>query len=100
MVFINKKLTERTETLPSGTTTYTSPSGQEVISPPANSSPTTEHKYVGSYRNPGVTSPCNNCKSVSPPVKKTTSTGLTTDDYVLIGIGILVVIVVIGIMVV
>ena len=107
MVFVNKKLTERTETLPSGTTTYTSPSGQEVISPPANSSPTVEHKYVGSYRNPGVTyrnpgvtSPCNNCKSVSPPVKNETSTGLTTDDYILIGIGILVVIVVIGLMVI
>ena len=98
MVFVNRKLTERTETLPSGTTTYTSPSGQEVISPPVNTSP--EHKYVGSYRNPGGTSPCNNCKSVSPPVKEKTSTGVTTDDYVLIGIGILVIIVIIGVMVI
>ena len=100
MVFINKKLGGSGTVYPSGTTTYTSPSGQEVISPPANTSSTVEHKYVGSYRNPGVTSPCNNCKSVSPPVKETTSTGLTTDDYILIGIGILVVIVVIGVMVI
>ena len=100
MPSFNKKFIGGTRYHASGSTTYVTPTGQEVISPPANTSPTTEHKYVGSYRNPGVTSPCNNCKSASPPVKKTTSTGLTTDDYILIGIGILVVIVVIGIMVV
>ena len=93
MVFYNKKMGGAGEPLPSDSTTYTSPTGQRVAySPPVNKKPVTQHKYVNPHQNPDVSQPCRGCHEVSPPVKKSISSGLTTDDYVYIGVGALAII--------
>jgi len=100
MPYFNKKLIGGTR-YRAGPPTYVTPTGQEVVSTPSSTSSVPVHTVYSKTGTPTYyVSPCNNCKSVSPPVKNETPTGLTTDDYILIGIGILVVIVVIGVMVI
>ena len=94
MPYFDKKFIGGTQYHASGSTTYVSPTGQEVVSTPSSTSSVPVDTVYSKTGTPTyhVGSPCGNQPCGTPSSSSSGSSsflGLTTNDWIYIGIGII-----------